>query len=209
MSLVGRKAPSFVAGAVVKGNQIVKDFNFDDYLGKQDVVLFFYPKDFTYVCPTEILEFQAKLGEFEKRGVAVVGVSTDTPETHLAWMSTPKNKGGIEGVTYPMVADTSKTIAMNYGVLAGEYGYDEEDNMTFDGVPIALRGTFLIDKDGIVKHQVVNHFPIGRNIDDTLRTVDAMLFHREHGEVCPANWNPGADTMKESPEAVADYLSKH
>jgi peroxiredoxin (alkyl hydroperoxide reductase subunit C) len=209
MSIVRKKAPSFSAGAVINGDEIVDSFSLSQYLGKKHVVFFFYPKDFTYVCPTEILAFQEKLAEFESRDVAVVGCSTDTPETHLAWLSTPKKNGGIEGVTYPLVADTSKTIASNFGVLAGEYGYNEEGDMIFDGVPIALRGTFLIDKEGIVRHAVINDFPLGRNIDDALRLVKALQYTEKYGEVCPANWDEGKDTMKESRESVADYLATH
>lgn len=209
MSLVGKKAPLFSAGAVVNGNQIVDDFSLEQYLGKQEVVFFFYPKDFTFVCPTELLAFQAKLGEFEKRGVAVVGCSTDTEETHLAWLSTPKKNGGIEGVKYPIVADTAKTIATNFGVLGGDYTYNDAGELIFDGAPIAFRGTFLIDKEGIVRHEVVNFFPIGRSIDEELRTVDAWQYSEEHGEVCPANWQQGEEAMQATKEGVADYLSKN
>lgn len=209
MSIVRRKAPSFSTGAVINGDEIVNDFSLDQFLGKKHVVFFFYPKDFTYVCPTEILAFQEKLAEFEKLNVAVVGCSTDTPETHLAWLNVPKKQGGIEGVTYPLVADTSKTIASNFGVLAGEYGYNEEGEMEFSGVPIAMRGTFLIDKEGIVRHSNINDFPLGRNIEDTLRLVKALQHVEKFGEVCPANWDEGKDTMKESRESVADYLAHH
>jgi peroxiredoxin (alkyl hydroperoxide reductase subunit C) len=173
------------------------------------VVFFFYPKDFTYVCPTEILAFQEKLVEFESRDVAVIGCSTDTPETHLAWLMTPRKNGGIEGVTYPLVADTAKTIASNFGVLGGEYGYNEEGEMIFEGAPTALRGTFLIDKSGIVRHCIINDIPLGRNIDDTLRLVKALQYTEKYGEVCPANWEEGKDTMKESRESVAEYLASH
>lgn len=209
MSLVGKKAPIFSAPAVIKGNQIVEDFSLDQYLGEKEVIFFFYPKDFTFVCPTELLAFQAKLAEFEKRNVAVVGCSTDTENSHLAWLTTPKKQGGIEGVTYPIVADTAKTIATNFGVLGGDYTYNDEGELIFEGAPIAFRGSFLIDKEGIVRHEVVNFFPIGRSIDEELRTVDAWQFHLEHGEVCPANWQQGDDTMSESRESVADYLASH
>ena len=209
MSLVGKKAPLFTAPAVINGNEIIEDFSLDNLIGEKEVVLFFYPKDFTFVCPTEILAFQELLPEFEKRNVAVIGVSTDTEETHLAWLFTPKKKGGIEGVTYPLVADTAKTIAANYGVLGGDWDYDETGNLVFDGVPIAFRGTFLIDKEGIIRHEYVNFFPLGRNIEDTLRIVDAWQFTCEHGEVCPANWEKGKDSMKATREGVAEYLSSH
>ncbi len=210
MSLVGKKAPLFTADAVLNGEEIVDNFSLSDFIGKQEVVLFFYPKDFTFVCPTEILAFQERLAAFESKGVKVIGVSTDTAETHFAWLSTPKDKGGIEGVTYPLVADVAKTIAMNYGVLAGDYNYNEDGELIFEGVaPIAYRGTFFIDKEGIVRHEVVNFFPIGRNIDDTLRVVDAWHHNQEHGEVCPANWSEGEDAMTATPSGVADYLAKH
>ncbi|MFQ3576050.1 MAG: peroxiredoxin [Cytophagales bacterium] len=208
MSLVGKKAPVFSAKAVVNG-QIVEDFSLTQYLGKKEVVLFFYPFDFTFVCPTEILEFQRKLDEFEKRNVAVVGCSIDSEFSHLAWLNTPKNKGGIEGVVYPLVADTSKTIASNYGVLAGEYVYNEDGEMVFEGVPAAYRGTFLIDKNGVVRHCVINDLPLGRNIDEAIRMVDALHHHEEYGEVCPANWNQGAEAMQATQEGVSGYLAKH
>ncbi len=209
MSLVGKKAPEFSAPAVINGTEIVEDFSLSQFLGKKEVVFFFYPKDFTFVCPTELLAFQAKLGEFEKRGVAVVGCSTDTEETHLAWLTTPKNKGGIESVKYPIVADTAKTIATNFGVLGGDYTYNDEGELIFEGAPIAYRGTFLIDKEGIVRHEVVNFFPIGRSIDEELRTVDAWQYSEKHGEVCPANWQQGEEAMKATKEGVSDYLSKN
>jgi peroxiredoxin (alkyl hydroperoxide reductase subunit C) len=209
MSIVGKKAPVFKALAVINGDEIVENFSLEQFIGKKEVVLFFYPKDFTFVCPTEILAFQEKLAEFKKRGVEVVGASTDTENTHIAWLNTPKNQGGIAGVTYPLIADVSKTIADAFGILGGEYDYSEEGDLVFEGSPIALRGTFLIDKKGIVRHEYVNYFPLGRNIDDTLRIVDAWQHHEKYGEVCPANWSEGKDAMKESREGVADYLSKH
>lgn len=209
MSLVGKKAPLFSTAAVINGEEIIDDFSLDQYIGEKEVVFFFYPKDFTFVCPTEILAFQEKLAEFEKRGVAVVGASTDTEETHLAWLSTPKNNGGIEGVTYPLVADTSKTIANNFGVLAGDWDYDESGNLSFVGAPIAFRGTFLIDKEGTVRQETINDLPLGRNIDEMIRLVDALQYVEKHGEVCPANWEDGKDAMKATKEGVAEYLSSH
>lgn len=208
MSLVGKNAPSFKSPAIVDGEETA-DFNFDDYLGKTEVVLFFYPKDFTFVCPTELFAFQNRLEQFEKKGVKVIAVSTDTAETHWAWLNTPKDKGGIEGVTYPIVADEAKTIAMKYGVLGGEYFYNDDDELDFDGAPIAFRGTFFIDKEGIVRHEYINFFPIGRNVEDTLRIVDAWHHFQEHGEVCPADWKEGEEGMLGSHDGVADYLSKH
>ena len=191
MSLINKPAPSFSAPAVINGEEIVDSFSLEQFIGKKEVVFFFYPKDFTFVCPTEILAFQEKLGEFEKRGVAIVGCSTDTEETHLAWLNTPKASGGIQGVTYPLVADTAKTISTNYGVLAGEYEYNDKGELTFSGAAIAYRGTFLIDKAGNVRHITINDFPLGRNIDEMLRLVDALQYVEKHGEVCPANWEQG------------------
>lgn len=209
MSLVMQKAPVFKAPAVIDGDEIVEDFSLEQYLGKKYVVFFFYPKDFTFVCPTEIHAFQEKLAEFEKRDVQVVGCSTDTEETHLAWLDTPRDKGGIQGVTYPIVADTAKTISQMYGVLAGYYDIDDEGNPTFEGVPVALRGTFLIDKDGVVHQETINNLPLGRNIDETLRLIDALQYTEKHGEVCPANWEEGKDAMKADKEGVASYLASH
>jgi peroxiredoxin 2/4 len=207
--LVGKKAPSFSAAAVVNGGEIVKDFSLDQYLGKNHVVFFFYPKDFTFVCPSELHAFQAKLSEFEARGVKVVACSTDTEESHWGWLQMPKEKGGIQGVKYPIVADTAKTISEAYGVLAGEYDYDMDGNMIATGPMIAYRGLFLIDKSGVVMHELVNNFPLGRNVDEALRMVDALQFFEENGEVCPANWHKGEDGMKASFEGVAEYLSSH
>lgn len=207
--LVGRKAPSFKAAAVVNGGTIENDFTLDQYLGKNAVVFFFYPKDFTFVCPSELHAFQAKLGEFEARGVKVVACSTDTEESHWGWLQMPKNHGGIQGITYPIVADTSKTISEAYGVLAGEYEYDMDGALVATGPMIAYRGLFLINKEGIVMHQLVNNFPLGRNVDEALRMVDALQFFEENGEVCPANWVKGEEGMTASFDGVADYLSKH
>ena len=207
--LVGKKAPSFKAAAVVNGFEIVNDFSLDQYLGKNHVLFFFYPKDFTFVCPSELHAFQAKLGEFEARGVKVVACSTDTEESHWGWLQVPKNKGGIEGVKYPIVADTSKTISEAFGVLAGEYEYDMEGNLAATGPMIAYRGLFLIDKEGTVMHQLVNMFPLGRNVDEALRMVDALQFFEENGEVCPANWHKGDEGMKADFKGVAEYLSNH
>jgi peroxiredoxin (alkyl hydroperoxide reductase subunit C) len=207
--LVGKKAPSFQAAAVINGGEIVTDFSLDQYLGKNHVLFFFYPKDFTFVCPSELHAFQAKLNEFEARGVKVVACSTDTEESHWGWLQVPKNKGGIEGVKYPIVADTSKTISEAFGVLAGEYEYDMEGNLTASGPMIAYRGLFLINKEGIVMHELVNMFPLGRNVDEALRMVDALQFFEENGEVCPANWHKGDEGMKANFAGVADYLATH
>ncbi len=208
-TLVGKKAPAFKTDAVVNGSEFVDDFSLTQFIGKKHVVFFFYPLDFTFVCPTEILAFQDKLDEFEKRNTAVVGCSIDSKFSHWAWLQTEKNKGGIKGVTFPLVADLSKTIAENYGVLAGDYDYDEEGEAVFMGAPVAYRGLFLIDKTGVVRHQLVNDLPLGRNVDEALRMVDALQFFEENGEVCPANWQKGKDGMKATSDGVADYLSKH
>lgn len=210
MGLVGKNAPFFNAGAVINGEEIVENFSLEQFIGKKHVLFFFYPKDFTFVCPTEIHAFQSKLAEFEKRGVAVVGCSTDTEETHLAWLNTPKDQGGIAGVTYPLVADASKTIALNFGVLGGEYAFDPDTNMwSFHGAPIAYRGTFLIDKEGVVRHESINDFPLGRNIDEYIRLIDAQLHTEKFGEVCPANWEEGKDAMAATKEGVSSYLATH
>jgi peroxiredoxin (alkyl hydroperoxide reductase subunit C) len=208
MSLVGKKAPVFKAPAVIDGEEIVQDFSLEQYLGDKEVIFFFYPKDFTFVCPTEIHAFQEKLAEFEKRGVQVVGCSTDTEESHLAWLMTSRDNGGIEGVTYPLVADNAKTISNNFGVLAGDWNYTEEGELTFEGAPVAYRGSFFIDKEGIVRHETINDLPLGRNIDEMLRIVDAWHHVEKHGEVCPANWEEGKEAMQATREGVASYLSK-
>ena len=207
--LVGKKAPLFEADAVINGGEFVEKFTLEQFIGKKHVVFFFYPLDFTFVCPTEILAFQEQLAEFEKRNVAVVGCSIDSKFSHWAWLNTEKNDGGIKGVTFPLVSDLSKTISENYDVLAGEYDYNEDAEMEFDGVPVAYRGLFLIDKQGIVRHQVVNDLSLGRSVAETLRMVDALQFFEENGEVCPADWHLGDDGMTASAEGVADYLSKH
>jgi peroxiredoxin (alkyl hydroperoxide reductase subunit C) len=208
MGLVGKKAPKFEAKAVINGEEIVDNFSLEQYVGKKNVVFFFYPKDFTFVCPTEILAFQDKLAEFEKRDTVVVGCSVDSEYSHFAWLSTPQNQGGIHGVTYPLVADFSKTIAENFDVLAGNYDYDEEGNMIFVGDPVAYRGTFLIDKQGVVRNAVINDLPLGRNIDEAIRVVDAWNHVEKYGEVCPANWNEGDEAMKATKESVSSYLGK-
>lgn len=207
--LVGKKAPSFSATAVVNGGEMQENFSLDQYIGKNHVVFFFYPKDFTFVCPSELHAFQARLADFEARGVKLVACSTDTEESHWAWLQTPKNKGGIQGVTYPIVADTSKTISEAFGVLAGEYDYDMDGKLAATGPMIAYRGLFLINKEGKVMHETVNFFPLGRSVDETLRMVDALQFNEENGEVCPANWTKGDEGMTASFDGVADYLAKH
>ena len=206
--LVGKKAPSFKATAVIDG-EFEEDFSLDRYLGKQHVILYFYPRDFTFVCPTEIIAFQDKLAEFERRGVAVVGASTDSHFSHFAWLNTPRDKGGIAGVTYPLVADPAMTIAKNYDVLSGDFEINDNNELTFVGVPEAYRGLFLIDRDGIVRHQLVNDGPLGRNIDEALRMVDALQHVEKYGEVCPANWEEGKEAINATRASVSDYLARH
>ncbi len=205
--LVGKPAPSFRAKAV-KGETIIEDFSLDDFRGKKYVVFFFYPKDFTFVCPTELHRFQEEIGEFDSRNVAIVGCSTDSEFSHWAWLQTEKNRGGISGVSYPLVADINKTIAADYDVLAGEYVSDEDGDIVVEGELVAYRGLFLIDKEGIVRHQVVNDMPLGRSIRECLRVVDALQHFEQHGEVCPMDWEKGGDAMTATHEGVSDYLSK-
>ena len=190
--LIGNKAPDFKAKAVVNG-KISENFSLDLFKGKY-VILFFYPLDFTFVCPTELHAFQEKLGEFEKRGAQLIGCSVDSHFSHLAWINTLKAKGGIEGVTYPLVSDLNKNIARDYQVL------DEE-------VGIAFRGLFLMDKEGIIRHQLVNDLPLGRSVDEVLRLLDALIFYEENGEVCPANWQKGEKSMKPTQEGLVAYFN--
>jgi peroxiredoxin (alkyl hydroperoxide reductase subunit C) len=192
--LVTKEAPDFTAAAVLPDGSIKEDFKLSDLRGKY-VVLFFYPLDFTFVCPTEIIAHDKRLDEFKKRKVEVVAVSIDSQFSHHAWRNTPVNKGGIGEVKFPMVADVNHEITRAYGVE--------------HPASIALRASFLIDKDGNVRHQVVNDLPLGRNVDEMLRVVDALQFHEKHGEVCPAGWQKGDDGMKPTADGVADYLSSH
>jgi peroxiredoxin 2/4 len=205
--LVGKKAPVFKANAVVNGGEIVENFSLEQYLNEKYVIFYFYPADFTFVCPTEIIAFQEKMDEFEKRNVAVVGCSTDSEFSHWKWLQTEQNDGGIKGVKYPLVADLSKTIAENYDVLAGNYVYDEDGMVSFEGDPKAYRGLFLIDKQGVVRHQVVNDMPLGRSVEEALRLVDALQFNEENGEVCPADWKKGDKGLEASQKGIASYLS--
>jgi len=207
-NLIGKKAPAFKATAVVNGGEFKENFSLEQYVGKKYVIFFFYPLDFTFVCPTELLAFQEKIEEFEKRDVAVVGCSIDSEFSHWAWLNTELKDGGIKGVKYPIVADLTKTISENYGVLAGEYDYDEEGNAIFNGAPVAYRGLFLIDKEGNVRHSLINDLPLGRSIDEALRMVDALRHYEEYGEVCPANWKEGDEAMQATHEGVAEFLGK-
>jgi len=192
-TLVTRQAPDFTAQAVLPDNSFA-ELTLSSYRGKY-VVLFFYPLDFTFVCPSEIIAFDKAIEKFEQKNAQVIGVSVDSHFTHLAWKNTPRDQGGIGQVKYPLVADLSKSISSEYGVLFGE--------------EVALRGLFLIDKEGVVRHALVNDLPLGRNVDEALRLVDALQFTEEHGEVCPANWREGEDAMKPTAEGVAEYLAQH
>ena len=207
--LTGKKAPSFSAPAVINGGEMVDSFSLDQYLGKKHVVFFFYPADFTFVCPTELLAFQKKIAEFEKRDVAVVGCSVDSQFSHWKWLNTHVNDGGIEGVKYPLVVDQSKTISENFDVLAGDYDYNEGGELIFNGTPMAYRGLFLIDKEGVVQHQVVNNMPLGRSIDEVIRMVDALQFFENNGEVCPADWHSGDEGLTPTQEGISEYLTKN
>jgi len=193
--IVTNKAPDFTATAVLANGQIVEDFNLMDNLGEKGAVLFFYPLDFTFVCPSEIIAFSKRAVDFRERGVNIIGVSVDSQFSHFAWRETPVNQGGIGKVDMPLVADITKQIARDYDVLLDD--------------AVALRGSFLIDADGTVRHAVVNDLPLGRNIDEMLRMVDTMLFTNEHGEVCPAGWVKGDEGMTATTEGVANYLDKH
>lgn len=190
-TLVGKEAPSFEAKAVVDG-KIVPDFSLRPYRGR-NIIFFFYPLDFTFVCPTELHSFQEALEEFEKRNAQVIGCSVDSAYTHLAWLRTPKNQGGIEGVDYPLVADLNKTIARSFGVLSEVEG-------------VAYRGLFLIDQEGIIRHQVVNDLPLGRSVEEGIRVLDAWLHFQKHGEVCPANWQKGKKSLQPTQEGLERYF---
>jgi peroxiredoxin 2/4 len=204
--LIGKPAPLFHAKAV-KGENIIDDFSLEQFKGKKYVVLFFYPKDFTFVCPTELHGFQEKLAEFEKREVAVVGASTDSEFSHWAWLQTPKNQGGIKGVTYPIVADINKTIAKSYGVLSGDYSIDEQGNLSASGELVAYRGLFLIDKQGIIRHLLINDMPLGRSVNEALRVVDALQHFEKNGEVCPINWQKGEHGFRPDHKGVSEFLA--
>lgn len=196
MVLVTRKAPDFTSSAVLGNGEIVNDFNFSNFTKGKYAVVFFWPMDFTFVCPSEIIAFDHRLEEFKKRGVEVIGVSMDSEFVHNAWRKTPQDNGGIGEVRYPIVADVKHTIMQAYGIEHPDAG-------------VALRASFFIDKSGIVRHETVNDLPIGRNIDEMLRIVDAFQFHEEHGEVCPAQWTKGKSGMKDSPDGVASFLKQH
>lgn len=193
--LTGKQAPNFTAAAVMQDNSITETFDLKAYLAGKKGLLFFYPLDFTFVCPSEILAFHNKAAEFEAKGTKLVGVSVDSQFTHLAWRNTPVEKGGIGQISFPLVADITKNIARDYDVLIND--------------AVSLRGAFLIDEEFTVRHQVVNDLPLGRSVEEALRMVDALTFHQENGEVCPANWRAGKEGMNPTAEGVADYLAKN
>lgn len=194
--LVGRPAPDFTAAAVTGDGEIVDNFNLSEAIKGKKAVVFFYPLDFTFVCPSELIAFDHRYGEFQSRGVEVIGVSIDSQFSHNAWRNTAINDGGIGPVKYALVADVKHEICQAYDV-------------EHPGDGVAFRGSFLIDEDGLVRHQVVNDLPLGRNIDEMLRMIDALAFHQDHGEVCPAGWNQGDSGMKDTPDGVAAYLSEN
>ena len=206
--LVGKNAPVFNSKAVVNGGEIVENFSLQQFIGDKYVVFFFYPADFTFVCPTELIAFEEKKAEFASRNTVIIGASTDSEFSHWKWLQTPQNDGGIKGVTYPLVVDQNLQISKNYDVLIGSEEYDEEGNESFVGEPKAYRGLFLIDKSGVVRHQLVNDLPLGRNVDEVLRLIDALQFTEEYGEVCPANWKKGDKALKATQEGIATYLSE-
>ena len=193
-NLVTKEAPDFTAQAVMPDNSM-EDLTLSSYRGKY-VCLFFYPLDFTFVCPSEILAFNRALEDFKSRNCEIIGVSVDSQFTHFAWKQTPVEKGGIGNIKFPLVADLNKKISLSYGVLLEDMG-------------VSLRGLFLIDKEGIIRHALINDLPLGRSVDEALRILDALQFHEEHGEVCPANWKPGEEAMKPTAEGVAEYLARH
>lgn len=196
MHLIGHQAPDFTAAAIVSDGSIKDDFNLHQQTSGRYAVLFFYPLDFTFVCPSELLAFNHRVSAFTDRNTDIISVSIDSHFTHLAWRNTPVDKGGVGQLNYPMVADPSHRIVNSYGVQAASGD-------------VALRATFLIDSSGIVRHQSINDLPLGRNVDEYLRLVDALQFHEQHGEVCPAGWQQGAPGMDATPAGVADYLKLH
>ncbi|MCO6545427.1 MAG: peroxiredoxin C [Gilliamella sp.] len=196
MTLVTRKAPDFTSAAILGTGEITNNFNLSQYINGKYAVVFFWPMDFTFVCPSEIIAFDHRLEEFKKRGVEVIGISMDSEYVHNAWRNTPQDKGGIGEVKFPIVADIKHSIMQAYGIEHPEAG-------------VALRASFFIDKQGIVRHETINDLPIGRNIDEMIRIVDAYQFHEEHGEVCPAQWTKGKKGMQANPNGVASFLKQH
>ena len=195
MSLVGKKAPDFTAQAVMADNSIKEEFNLYEQIQGKKCILFFYPLNFTFVCPSELIAFDKKRAQFEDKNTRVIAVSVDSQFSHLAYKNTPISEGGIGQVAYPLVSDITKSISRDYDVLCND--------------SVAYRGLYLIDENQVIRHQLVNDLPLGRNIDEALRVVDALAFHQKHGEVCPANWNPGKEGMKANSAGVKEYLAKN
>ena len=211
MTLVGKQFPNLT---VIAMNDMGDTFKLnvleEAVKNKKKVVLFWYPKDFTYVCPTELHAFQEALPEFEKRNTLVIGASCDTAEVHFAWLNTAKDDGGIEGVTYPILADSNRNLSNRLGILDSSEDYDEETgDLTLEGDHVSFRATYLIDEEGSVFHESINHMPLGRNVKEFLRMIDAYAHIQTHGEVCPANWEEGKEAMKDNRKSTADYLATH
>lgn len=210
MALVGKKFPNVTVDAISKSGENQRINILDEAVNKQaKVLLFWYPKDFTFVCPTELHAFQAALEEFKKRNTIVIGASCDTNEVHFAWLNTPKKQGGIEGVTYPILADTHRQLANILGIVDQEFEYDEEGNEVFTGSNVTYRATYLVDEEGKIFHESVNDMPLGRNVDEYLRLIDAYTHVQKYGEVCPANWQEGKTAMHADRSSTAAYLSSH
>ncbi len=211
MALVGKKFPDITVDAIsFMGDNLKINVLEEAVNNKKKVVLFWYPKDFTFVCPTELHAFQAALGEFEKRNTMVIGASCDTNEVHFAWLNTPKANGGIEGVTYPILADTTRNLAANLDILDAEWVYDEAlDDEILEGSNVTFRATYLIDEEGKVFHESINDMPLGRNVNEFLRLIDAYTHVQEKGEVCPANWEEGKDAMNADRKSTAAFLASH
>lgn len=210
MSAVGKLFPNITVDAMSSmGDDLRINVLEEAANNGQKVLLFWYPKDFTFVCPTELHAFQEAMPEFQKRNVSIIGASCDTNEVHFAWLNTPKDQGGIEGITYPILADTHRQLANALGILDQEYDFDEDGNETYSGSNVTYRATYLIDEEGKVFHEGVNDMPLGRNVQDFLRMIDAYTHIQKHGEVCPANWEEGKDAMQADRSSTANYLSKH
>lgn len=210
MALVGKKFPSVTVDAISKSGENLRINILDEAVNKQaKVLLFWYPKDFTFVCPTELHAFQAALEEFKNRNTIVIGASCDTNEVHFAWLNTPKNQGGIEGVSYPLLADTHRQLANILGIVDQEFEYDEEGNEVFTGSNVTYRATYLIDEEGKIFHESVNDMPLGRNVAEYLRLIDAYTHVQKYGEVCPANWQEGKTAMHADRAGVAEYFNKN
>ncbi|OJV55451.1 MAG: alkyl hydroperoxide reductase [Bacteroidetes bacterium 43-16] len=210
MALVGKKFPNLAVDAMSEMGDTYRINVLKEAVdNKKKVLLFWYPKDFTFVCPTELHAFQAALGELEKRNTIVIGASCDTPEVHFAWLNTSKDNGGIEGITYPILADTHRILAQELGILDAEYSMDENEEMVYSGGNVPFRATYLIDEEGKVFHESVNDMPVGRNVNEYLRLIDAYAHVQQHGEVCPANWEEGKQAMNANRAGVAEYLSQN